>query len=93
MNKEVEGGCPFAHGGNTSMENPVTKWWPNALNLDILHQALYKVRGRHQRVVTAVATRTSFFVVLFRHFWTQTYPINLTSRARLAQFSSERTAT
>ena len=26
------------HGGNTSMDKPVTKWWPNALNLDILHQ-------------------------------------------------------
>ena len=38
MNKEVQGGCPFAHGGNTSIEKPVTKWWPNALNLDILHQ-------------------------------------------------------
>ncbi len=26
------------HGGNTSNDKPVTKWWPNALNLDILHQ-------------------------------------------------------
>ena len=32
------GGCPFPHGGNTAMDKPVTKWWPNALNLDILHQ-------------------------------------------------------
>ncbi len=32
------GGCPVMHGGNTAMDNPVTKWWPNALNLDILHQ-------------------------------------------------------
>ncbi len=31
-------GCPVMHGGNTSMDAPVTKWWPNALNLDILHQ-------------------------------------------------------
>lgn len=38
MNAEIEGKCPFAHGGNTSTDNPVTKWWPNALNLDILHQ-------------------------------------------------------
>ncbi|MFT4727366.1 MAG: catalase-peroxidase [Granulosicoccus sp.] len=38
MNAEIEGRCPFAHGGNTSTDNPVTKWWPNALNLDILHQ-------------------------------------------------------
>lgn len=32
------GGCPFAHGGNTTVEKPVTKWWPSTLNLDILHQ-------------------------------------------------------
>lgn len=38
MNAEIEGKCPFAHGGNTSTDNSVTKWWPNALNLDILHQ-------------------------------------------------------
>ncbi|MEO0677930.1 MAG: peroxidase family protein, partial [Pseudomonadota bacterium] len=32
-------GCPVAHGGNTSQTKPsVTKWWPKALNLDILHQ-------------------------------------------------------
>ena len=31
-------GCPFHNGGNTSMDAPVTKWWPNALNLEILHQ-------------------------------------------------------
>ncbi len=36
--KDGFGGCPINHGGNTSMEKPVTKWWPNALNLDILHQ-------------------------------------------------------
>ncbi|MXQ08416.1 catalase/peroxidase HPI [Alphaproteobacteria bacterium GH1-50] len=32
------GKCPVMHGGNTGMNNAVTKWWPNALNLDILHQ-------------------------------------------------------
>lgn len=31
-------GCPFGHGGNTALDNPVTKWWPKTLNLDILHQ-------------------------------------------------------
>ncbi|MDG2474834.1 MAG: catalase/peroxidase HPI [Paracoccaceae bacterium] len=31
-------GCPINHGGNTSMEKPVTKWWPKTLNIDILHQ-------------------------------------------------------
>ena len=38
MDGDIAGGCPFAHGSNTSTEKPVTKWWPNALNLDILHQ-------------------------------------------------------
>ena len=38
MDGDTGGACPFAHGGNTAMEKPVTKWWPNALNLDILHQ-------------------------------------------------------
>ncbi|MCA0996743.1 catalase/peroxidase HPI [Alloyangia pacifica] len=32
------GGCPVMHGGQTSTANSVTSWWPNALNLDILHQ-------------------------------------------------------
>jgi catalase-peroxidase len=30
--------CPVMHGGNTSSDNSVTKWWPESLNLDILHQ-------------------------------------------------------
>ncbi|MBR9921058.1 MAG: catalase/peroxidase HPI [Bacteroidetes bacterium] len=32
------GKCPVMHGGNTSTEKSVTDWWPNSLNLDILHQ-------------------------------------------------------
>lgn len=33
------GQCPVLHGGNTEMSGggPMA-WWPNALNLDILHQ-------------------------------------------------------
>ena len=40
MDKKVmdRGVCPVMHGGNTEMNNSPTKWWPNALNLDILHQ-------------------------------------------------------
>jgi len=30
--------CPVAHGGNTLQGETPAKWWPNALNLDILHQ-------------------------------------------------------
>ncbi|MDG1116111.1 MAG: catalase/peroxidase HPI [Flavimaricola sp.] len=37
-NVNPTGGCPVMHGGNTAMDKPVTKWWPNALNLDMLHQ-------------------------------------------------------
>ncbi|AOW19946.1 catalase/peroxidase HPI [Urechidicola croceus] len=40
-NKHVNGDiskCPFMHGGNTATEKSVMDWWPNALNLDILHQ-------------------------------------------------------
>ncbi|MBC6438640.1 MAG: catalase/peroxidase HPI [Rhodobacteraceae bacterium] len=37
-NMHGRGGCPVNHGGNTSLGKPVTKWWPRALNLDILHQ-------------------------------------------------------
>ncbi|MEM6383196.1 MAG: catalase/peroxidase HPI [Pseudomonadota bacterium] len=35
---KLKGVCPVMHGGNTKTDNAVTKWWPNALNLDILHQ-------------------------------------------------------
>ncbi|MDV6250382.1 catalase/peroxidase HPI [Vibrio sp. EA2] len=32
------GKCPVMHGGMTSTGSSVMEWWPNALNLDILHQ-------------------------------------------------------
>ena len=32
------GKCPVMHGGITNTSTSVTDWWPNALNLDILHQ-------------------------------------------------------
>ncbi len=32
------GKCPVMHGANTTTGVSVTGWWPNALNLDILHQ-------------------------------------------------------
>ena len=37
-NLDQVAGCPVMHGGNTGTGNSVTKWWPKALNLDILHQ-------------------------------------------------------
>ncbi|WP_321277404.1 catalase/peroxidase HPI [Thiomicrorhabdus indica] len=35
---ESTGKCPFMHGANTESQSSVMAWWPNALNLDILHQ-------------------------------------------------------
>lgn len=32
------GKCPFHHGANTETKHSVTEQWPEALNLDILHQ-------------------------------------------------------
>ncbi len=38
MENSKKGKCPVMHGGNTSSESSVTNWWPDTLNLDILHQ-------------------------------------------------------
>ncbi len=35
--------CPVAHGGLTNVSTSNMQWWPNALNLDILHQHDTKV--------------------------------------------------
>ncbi|MGJ3230943.1 MAG: catalase/peroxidase HPI [Oceanicaulis sp.] len=32
------GRCPVMHGGATALNASATRWWPEALNLDILHQ-------------------------------------------------------
>ena len=32
------GKCPVMHGGSTTQDTSVTKWWPKSLNLDMLHQ-------------------------------------------------------
>ncbi|ALR17477.1 catalase/peroxidase HPI [Vibrio natriegens] len=37
-NSHSTGKCPVMHGGMTSTGSTVMDWWPNALNLDILHQ-------------------------------------------------------
>jgi catalase-peroxidase len=37
-NKDTSGKCPVMHTSNTSTSSTVMSWWPNALNLDILHQ-------------------------------------------------------
>ncbi|MEP0401351.1 MAG: peroxidase family protein, partial [Marinobacter sp.] len=35
---DSSGKCPVMHGANTAAGVANTDWWPNALNLDILHQ-------------------------------------------------------
>ncbi|CUA97709.1 catalase/peroxidase HPI [Pannonibacter indicus] len=37
-NASKAGKCPVMHGGNTVTGNSNMEWWPNTLNLDILHQ-------------------------------------------------------
>lgn len=36
--ENMNGKCPIHHGGNTSSGTNDKHWWPNSLNLDILHQ-------------------------------------------------------
>ena len=36
--EKVTGLCPVMHGAITTGDRSVTEWWPNNLNLDILHQ-------------------------------------------------------
>ena len=38
MDNTEKGKCPVMHGANTETSNSVMSWWPNSLNLDILHQ-------------------------------------------------------
>ncbi|MBV6478610.1 MAG: Catalase-peroxidase [Ignavibacteria bacterium] len=38
MNNSKNGKCPVMHCANTEANDSVMSWWPNALNLDILHQ-------------------------------------------------------
>jgi catalase-peroxidase len=35
---QAAGKCPVVHGANTEAGSSVMDWWPNSLNLDILHQ-------------------------------------------------------
>ena len=36
-NQNTAGKCPVLHGGATTTSMSNMEWWPNALNLDILH--------------------------------------------------------
>src|SRR6056300_1595978 len=37
-NSDMSGKCPGMHGANSTNQKNVMDWWPNALNLEILHQ-------------------------------------------------------
>ena len=37
-NSDMSGKCPVMHGANSTNQKNVMDWWPNALNLEILHQ-------------------------------------------------------
>lgn len=37
-NNQAAGKCPVMHGGNTATGSSNMDWWPEAMNLDILHQ-------------------------------------------------------
>ena len=38
MENFKSGKCPVMHGGSTTVDTSPTKWWPKALNLDMLNQ-------------------------------------------------------
>jgi catalase-peroxidase len=38
MENKKQGKCPVTHGANTDSNSSVISWWPESLNLDILHQ-------------------------------------------------------
>ena len=40
--QDTGGKCPVMHGAITDGQRSVTDWWPNTLNLDILHQHDHK---------------------------------------------------
>ncbi|MBF7730746.1 catalase/peroxidase HPI [Pseudomonas sp. N040] len=46
-NSNAAGQCPVMHGGNTTSAKAGMDWWPNALNLDILHQHDSKTNPLH----------------------------------------------
>ncbi|MEM7740749.1 MAG: catalase/peroxidase HPI [Pseudomonadota bacterium] len=53
--------CPVLHGSNTSMSEPVTKWWPRSLNLDILHQHGARTNPMDTGFVYSVAVKSLDF--------------------------------
>ena len=55
------GKCPVMHGGNTALGKSVMEWWPNALNLDILHQHDTKTNPSERTSTTARKSASSMW--------------------------------
>jgi catalase-peroxidase len=55
---QSSGKCPVMHGGNTASSKSVMSWWPNALNLDILHQHDSKTNPLGEDINYAEAFKT-----------------------------------
>ncbi len=60
------GKCPVMHGSNTAMGKSVMEWWPDALNLDILHQHDRKTDPMGEDFDYRAAVRTLDFEALKR---------------------------
>ncbi len=58
------GKCPVMHGSNTAMGKSVMEWWPDALNLDILHQHDRKTDPMGEDFDYRAAVRTLDFEAL-----------------------------
>lgn len=60
------GKCPVMHGGNTAAGASNTAWWPNGLNLDILHQHDTKTNPMGEDFNYREAVKTLDFAALKR---------------------------
>ncbi len=58
-NMKPAGKCPVMHGANTTGSTSKMDWWPNALNLDILHQHDSKTNPLGATSTTARKSRNS----------------------------------
>lgn len=59
-----ENKCPVMHGGATEVSTSNMKWWPNALNLDILHQHDSKTNPLDESFDYAQEVKTLDFAAL-----------------------------
>ena len=61
-NNSAGGKCPVMHGSNTQEKADVAGWWPENLNLDILHQhdrKTYQHEHHHHQAARTCLARTA----------------------------------